>query len=163
MSWRSYSGLNLKQRAKVRELGLKAARLGLHRAPSLHYTQGQKRWEGIAKHLKAWKGQCPHYADCSAFATWVLWNGLDHYHAKDIVNGQKWQGGYTGTQLSHGRVVKFRKKPLDLVLYGRPGTTGEHVAVYIGGGKVISHGSEGGPYLLPWNYRPDVIETRRYI
>jgi hypothetical protein len=23
---------------------------------------------------------------------------------------------------------------------------------------VISHGSEGGPYLLPWNYRPDVIE-----
>jgi cell wall-associated NlpC family hydrolase len=163
MAWRSYSGLNLRQRAKARELGLKAARLGLARAPSLHYTQGARRWEGIADHLKAWKGQCPHYADCSAFATWVLWNGLDHYGLKDIVNGANWQGGYTGTQLAHGRVVTRGKKPLDLVLYGRPGTTGEHVAVYVGNGKVISHGSEKGPYLLPWNYRPDVIETRRYI
>jgi hypothetical protein len=163
MAWRSYSGLNYKDRKKARELGLKAARLGLERAPSLHYTQGAKRWEGIAKKLKAWKGQCPAYADCSAFATWCLWNALDHFHLKDIVNGADWKGGYTGTQLQHGRVVKYGKKPLDLVLYGQKGTTGEHVAVYVGGGKVISHGSEGGPYLLRWDYRPDVIEVRRFI
>lgn len=165
MAWRSYSGLDLRQRARARQLGLKAAQLGLARAPSLHYTQGAKRWDGIARRLKAWKGQCPSYADCSAFATWVLWNALDHFHLKDIVNGASWQAGYTGTLLTHGREVKrgWFKKPLDLVIYGQPGSNGEHVAVYVGGGKVISHGSEGGPYLLPWNYRPDVQSVRRYI
>jgi hypothetical protein len=122
MAWRSYSGLNLQAARQGPRARLKAARLGLARAPSLHYTQGPRRWEGIADHLKAWKGQCPHYADCSAFATWVLWNALDHFHSRDIVNGAKWQGGYTGTLLAHGRVVKrgWSRKPLDLVLYGQP-------------------------------------------
>jgi hypothetical protein len=28
---------------------------------------------------------------------------------------------------------------------------------------VISHGSEGGPYFLPYNYRSDIQSIRRYI
>jgi cell wall-associated NlpC family hydrolase len=166
VAWRSYSGLNARQRATVRRLGMKAANLGLQRKATLHYTQSwPARWEGVSKKLKAWKGQCPTHADCSSFVTWVLWNGLDHYGLKDIVNGQHWKGGYTGTLLENGREVKrgWARKLLDIIIYGQPGTTGEHTAAYVGGGMVISNGSEAGPFYLRVDYRPDRMATRRYI
>jgi cell wall-associated NlpC family hydrolase len=161
----SVSGLSDTHRIRARDLAMEAAFLGLERAPSLHYTQGPKRWEGIAQDMKAWRGECPHYADCSAFATWCLWNGLDHYGVRDVVNDAQWRAGYTGTMLEHGKPVVHEENIMraDLALYGVPGTTGKHVAICIGGGLVISHGSEGGPYKLPLHYRSDLIVVRRYI
>jgi cell wall-associated NlpC family hydrolase len=50
----------------------------------------------------------------------------------------------------------------DLAIYGS-GAPGEHVAICIGGGLVISHGSEPGPFKLPLRYRTDLLEIRRYL
>lgn len=77
---------------------------------------------------------------------------------RDVVNGQSWRAGFTGTQLSNGISVSARSMlPGDLVIYRG------HVAIYVGNGKVVSHGSEAGPVLVPWNYRGDVVSIRRYI
>lgn len=140
---------------------------GYRHAPSLHYTQGPRRWEGIDKELNPLKGECPDYADCSSFATWVLWSVIHHHYGieRDLVNGHRWQAGYTGTIVSHGKRVRHRInwRRGDLILYGDPfGATG-HVAVYVGNGMVVSHGSEGGPYLIRWNYRSDFHSCRRFI
>jgi cell wall-associated NlpC family hydrolase len=132
--------------------------------PALHYTQTGRRWDGINKGLKAWKGQFPNYADCSSFATWCLWNGLDHFGVRDVVNGANWKAGYTGTILNHGKLVKKQSNWMrgDLIVYGN-GFPGEHVAIYIGDGLVISHGSEPAPVKVRWNYRGDFMQCRRFI
>jgi cell wall-associated NlpC family hydrolase len=161
----SVSGLSEAHRIRARDMAMQAAFLGLEHAPELHYTQGPKRWQGIDNDLKAWRHEYPTQADCSAFATWCLWNGLDHYGVRDVVNAAAWKAGYTGTMLQHGKPVVHEENIMrgDLALYGVPGTTGKHVAICIGGGLVISHGSEGGPYKLPLHYRGDLIVVRRYI
>lgn len=142
-----------------------AALLGYHNAPAVHYTQGPSRWQGIDNHLRAWRGQYPNYADCSSYATWCLWQGLGHFHLDDIVNGADWRAGYTGTMLQHGRTVRGRLKVGDCVIYGQPGSTGAHVAIVVDSRArlVVSHGSEGGPYLIAYNYRGDIQSIRRYI
>jgi hypothetical protein len=157
----SVSGLSPAHARQAVNLTLQAAVLGLHHAPAIHYTQGSSRWQGIDHDLKAWRGQYPTEADCSSFATWCLWNGLDHFHHSDTVNGEHWRAGYTGTLLQHGKHVST-PLPGDLILYGT-GFPGEHTAVYTGGGLVVSHGSEAGPLLLPWRYRSDVMAVHRYI
>lgn len=161
----SVSGLSPAHRITARDMTVQAAFLGLHHAAALHYTEGASRWQGIARDLKAWRGQYPTEADCSAFATWCLWNGLDHFHVRDTVNGLGWRGGYTGTMVRHGKQVLRESNVLrgDLALYGNPFGSSGHVAVCIGGGKVISFGSEAGPFLLSMHYRPDLHQVRRYI
>lgn len=161
------SGLAGARRLKARSLAKRAALVGHKNAPSLHYTQGARRWEGIDKKLNPFDGECPDYADCSSFATWVLWSVLAHHYdfQKDIVNGHEWNAGYTGTIVGHGKKINHRVnwRRGDLILYGDPfGRTG-HVAVYVGNGMVVSHGSEGGPYLIRWNYRSDFHSCRRFI
>jgi cell wall-associated NlpC family hydrolase len=156
------SGLSPKRRVHARDMAAEAAVLALRNAPVVHYTQTARRWDGIAKHLKAWRGEFPHYADCSAFVTWCLWNGLDHYGVGDVVNHERWQAGFTGTMLEHGQKLDRPWDRGDAVIYGT-GFPGEHTAIYIGGGLVISHGSEAGPFKLPVHYRPDVMAYRRYI
>ena len=162
-------GLHAIQRARVRRRIKASAYLALRNAPVVHYTQGPARWQGIASHLRAYKGQFPHYADCSAFATWCHWDASLRYKPRDYVNGEGWTGGYTGTMADHGvRVQDYTHlKVGDLVLYG-PAPTYEHVAVVVKGGpigsaQVISHGSEAGPFLLPVRYRSDVGQIRRYL
>lgn len=141
---------------------LQAAVLGLYHASVIHYTQGELRWQGIDRHRVASSGGYPNYADCSAFATWCYWNGLHvHLGHSDFVNGEHWLAGYTGTMMGHGKRVSSLI-PGDAVIYGR-GFPGEHVAIYTGGGLVVSHGSEAGPLLLPVHYRPDALQYRRYI
>lgn len=161
----SVSGLSASHRIRARDLAVQAAFLTLRHAPVVHYTQGAKRWQGIDHDYKAWRGEFPHFADCSAFTTWCLWNGLDHYGVRDTVNGQRWQAGWTGTQVQHGKRVAHESNVLraDLALYGNPTGGSGHVAICIGGGKVISHGSEAGPFLLPIHYRSDLREIRRYV
>lgn len=164
----SVSGLSAPHRAHARNLAAHAALLGLRHAPAIHYTQQSARWDGIRLHLKAYRGEYPRNADCSAYVTWCLWNGLDHYGVRDVVNAADWLGGYTGTMLDHGKPVAHLENVLrgDAVLYGHS-KTGDHTAIIVGVRAgipmVVSHGSEGGPYYLPYNYRPDIISLRRYI
>jgi hypothetical protein len=166
----SVSGLSVKHRIRARDLAVQAAILTLHHAPQVHYTQAPVRWEGIAKNMKAFRQSYPKQCDCSSFATWCLWNGLDHYGVRDTVNDHGWHSGYTGTMVANGRKVSDTGSVLrgDLVLYGNPfGSTG-HVAVVAGRGRdgqlmVISHGSEGGPFYLAYDYRRDIHSIRRYI
>lgn len=161
----SVSGLSEPHRAHVRQLVVQGCELMLGHARSVHYSQGADRWEGIEKGLLSWKGQYPKHADCSSTATWLLWVGLHHhYGVRDVVNGQDWRAGYTGTALQHGKRVvhEANVKVGDLAFYGS-GWPGEHVAVCLGGGVVFSHGSESGPWKLALRYRPDLMEIRRYI
>jgi hypothetical protein len=153
---------------------VKAAWVAYNNRANVHYTQGPSRWSGINSRKMAYKGQYPTQADCSAFVTWCIWNGiLLPYYCKDTVNGSDWKAGYTGTMLGHGRRKQFRDvRKGDAIIYGQPGSTGAHTALVVGWSKrisqggipmVISHGSEGGPYYLPYNYRSDIMQFRRYI
>lgn len=157
----SVSGLSPEHVKKATNMALQAAVLGLHHASAIHYSQSSVRWQGIDQHRKAWRGEFPTWADCSAYVTWCLWNGLDHFHHSDTVNGEHWQAGYTGTMLEHGQAVRS-PIPGDAVIYG-PSWPGEHTALYTGNGLVVSHGSEAGPMLIPWRYRSDVLSIRRYL
>lgn len=166
----SVSGLNARHRADARLRAKHAAVLALRHRDEVHYTQGFARWQGIKNDLHSARGQFPAFADCSSFVTWCLWNGLKVPHGtRDTVNDQRWQAGFTGTMLQNGKVVKHLKnvKTGDCVIYGVPGTTGKHTAIVVGRQDgipmVISHGSEGGPFFLPYNYRNDIMCIRRYI
>lgn len=151
-----------RQRREARRKTVRAAFVALENRERIHYTQGPRRWEGINLHKRAYRGEYPRYADCSAFATWCLWDGTLLHKPHDFVNGAQWRAGYTGTQVQHGKRVEMDDLlPGDLVFYGG-GSIPAHVAVYVGKGRVISHGSEAGPYLLPVRYR-EVNQARRYI
>lgn len=156
------SGLTGRRRRKALRLTMQAAKLGYRNAADVHYTQTWRRWEGIATNLKAYKGQYPNYADCSSFATWCLWNGLAHYGLPDNVNKQDWKAGYTGTMVNCGKRVK-RPRRGDLIVYGNPFGGSGHVAVYDRFGLCYSHGSEGGPYHVPYTYRKDIYAIIRYV
>lgn len=165
--------LTPQQRTRARRIAVRAALLGLAHASDIHYTQGAQRWQGIADTRYSTRGQYPNFADCSAFVTWCLWNGLFvPYRRPDIVNGADWRAGFTGTMLQHGRPIRELKNVRwgDAVIYGSPGSSGRHTAIIVRVGKprgsnvmVVSHGSEGGPFFLKYNYRPDIQSIRRYI
>jgi hypothetical protein len=164
----SVSGLSKRHRLEARSRVANAAWLAYNKRGVVHYTQTSKRWEGIDKHLNAKLGEYPKYADCSSFATWCLWNGLYvPFKVRDTVNGAAWKAGYTGTMLNHGKEVKHLENVLrgDCVIYG--GGVGKHTAIIVGVKNnrpmVISHGSEGGPYYVPYNYRPDINCIKRFI
>jgi hypothetical protein len=161
----SVSGLSSAHRAHARHVVARGAALLLSHPSEVHYTQSAERWEGIARRLLVSRGEYPHHGDCSSTATWLLWNALEHaYGVRDVVNGDSWRGGFTGTMLQHGKPVRHEGNVQvgDLAIYGR-GYPGEHVAVCLGGGVVFSHGSEAGPFKLALHYRPDILAIRRYI
>jgi hypothetical protein len=158
----SVSGLSAAHVREARRITVKAAALGLHRAASLHYTQGGMRWQGVARRMRAYQGECPNYADCSSFVTWCLGNAFWHFKHRDTINRTGWSGGYTGTLLSNGRRVTGPLQLGDVAIYGH-GFPGHHCAIYVGGGMVISFGSERGPFKLPLHYRSDLMQVRRFI
>jgi len=145
---------------------LTAAELMLAHAASIHYSMGADRWEGISKKLVATHGQYPKHADCSSTLSWMYWQALyNTFGVRDIVNGEHWQGGFTGSMARHGEHIIPRVGHLrvgDALLYGR-GPDYEHTAIYIGGGMCFSHGSEPGPFKLEIGYRTDLAVARRYI
>jgi hypothetical protein len=155
-------GANIK---KLRLRIIRAARLGHKHAAQVHYTMGARRWDGITNRCRAHRGQFPRYADCSSFVSWCIWDALGGPNAgPDVVNASFWKGGYTGTMKNNGRRVPgglANALPGDLVLYGAG--SGKHVTIVVAKNKVISHGSEGGPYLVKPDYRNDIAEVRRYI
>jgi len=90
---------------------------------------------------------------------------------EDVINGQHWRAGYTGTQTAHGTLhrfgTRFWKPGRTLVFYGQPHDI-SHVALYVGKDKVtgrhmvVSHGSDSGPNFIPYDYRSDFREARAY-
>jgi len=151
----------------ARQRAVQAAMLGYTHRPSIYYTQGGSRWQGIQSRLNASAGRYPRWCDCSSFVTWCLWNGLYlGFGVGDVVNGCGWRAGFTGTMLNHGsRVSAASALPGDAVIYGR-GFPGSHAAIVVKSGSrpmVVSMGSNSGPLYLPYNYRGDVMSVRRYI
>jgi len=142
---------------------VRAAMLGYKHKDEVHYTTGPRRWDGITNRCRSHLGRYPKWADCSSYVTWCLWDALGGPNAgPDIVNGQSWRGGYTGTLRDHGRRVTLEiAMPGDLVHYGLG--TGSHVAIVVGKDRAISHGSEDGPFLVKPDYRDDLAEVRRYF
>ena len=162
------SNLTRPEQVRCRARAVQAALLGYHNRSALHYTQGSRRWDGIRLRKIAALGQYPNYADCSAFASWSLWNGLAVvFHRPDVVNGQSWNGGFTGTMMTHGkRQTVSNCLPGDCVIYGRR-YPGVHVAIIVGRRgstpMVVSNGSEAGPFYVAYNYRRDILGIWRYI
>lgn len=167
------TGLTATQRSHARDVMVDAAQIGLAHKADLHYTQSSpQRWDGISNDREVKDGEWPHYADCSAFYTWCAWNGLFlPYHVEDVVNNGGWKWGNTWSMLQNGARVWVLDNVLrgDAVLYGQP----SHTAPVVGwdvdarDGKtkpfVISNGSEGGPYYLPYDYRSDIHSVRRFV
>jgi hypothetical protein len=157
------SGLDDRRRELAQERVAEAAGLVLEHASEINYTHGARRWEGIDRDRRARRGEFPRNADCSALATWILWQGLGPFCVPDVVNGANWHAGFISTLLSHGRALGPRE-PIrlgDLAFY-LPGGR-HHVAVCIGGGRVVSHGTPFGPAKLTLRYRADLHSIRRYI
>ncbi len=168
----SVSGLGVNQRIRARDRAVQAAELAKAHSDEIFYTQdATPRWEGITKDRRARRGEFPKQADCSSFVTWCLWNGLFlRFGLDDIVNGANWKGGFTGTLLDHGKRVRKVEniRPGDLVHYDPdlPTFVSAHVTIFVrhqdGVPMVMSHGSDGCPCFVRYNYRP-VREIRRYI
>lgn len=127
-----------------------------HHREQVHYTMTAKRMQGVREKLRP--PRFPQWEDCSSSSTWAYWiAGAPDPNALGY-NGQGW----TGTLCQHGRHISLdQAQPGDLVFYG-PGAPWHHVAVYIGHGRVLSHGSEAGPFLLPVDYRSDRGDVRTY-
>jgi cell wall-associated NlpC family hydrolase len=153
----------------ARERAVRAAMLGHRHRDAILYSQHPvKRWEGIAKRLRAGEGEFPRFADCSSYVTWCLWDALGGPNAgRDIVNGSNWTAGYTGTQLGHGREVPINRAQIgDLAFYGPSRGNINHVTIVVAPGRVVSHGQDSGPLLVPIDYtRPggSLKLVRRYL
>lgn len=139
-----------------RNLIVAAAMIGYMHRYNIHYTQSAMRMQGVRQRIKP--PNYPIWEDCSSFATWCYWTS----GASDP-NGLGYNGeGYTGTLWNHGERVYSDVKKGDLYLYGWYGGIPTHVAVGVGGGRVVSHGGESGPLLLYGNYR-GLTGIKRYI
>lgn len=147
---------------RIRRKIVAACLLGHAKRGLIHYTQTAKRMQGVRERIRP--PRVPAFEDCSSFSTWVYWvaGGPDP-------NGRGYDGqGWTGTLCQAGRAVSLAEaKPGDLVFYGRGAPWG-HVAILVtvGGARrpmVVSHGSEGGPYLLELDYRADRGQIRAYL
>jgi cell wall-associated NlpC family hydrolase len=150
----------LVQRAELRRVILRAAYVGVRDHNRMSYTEGPLRWSGIADAERDVADHVPPYSDCSSFATWCYWDASRWLKLPDIVNGANWLAGYTGTMVGHGTAVAVAQAlPGDLIFYGSLSLP-FHVAVYAGGGRVVSMGRPGAPELVPVGA---ATQCRRYI
>jgi cell wall-associated NlpC family hydrolase len=126
------------------------------RANEIYTGDVNKRWDGIFDNIHP--PSAPKYSDCSSAVSWIYWTCFGS--GPDFINGQQWNDGYTGTLDQHGTKISLSQaQPGDLVFYGNPI---DHVAIYIGSDRVISHGSD--PVCnCPVNYRSDMAEVRTYL
>ncbi len=127
---------------KLRFEMLKWARWSIANRARFTYTEGPARWHMV----ESAPGTLPQSADCSAFVT-----GLAKWAGASDPNGLHYQGGYTGTLLTHCNAVTVTQARMgDIIIYG-PGT-GTH-AVWImerlpkNDFWVVSHGHQGDPGL----------------
>lgn len=91
-------------------------------------------------------GNPPITTDCSGFVTLC-------YKAAGLPdpNGAGYDGsGDTGTLIAHSKRARSAVPGL-LCFYGGTMDFPQHVAIYVGGGKVVSHGQPGDPELIAAN------------
>ena len=157
LRWYDKHGAYLMGRAPMpsgetfREKIVNEARWGYNHRSGIHYRQ--------TRPIRRYGHALPQTLDCSGFATECYRKAGVEDPNRLGYNGQ----GFTGTLAAHGRSVSLAgAKPGDLVFYGG-GYPYHHVAVYVGYGRVISHGSEGGPYLVPVDYRSDRRLIKSYL
>jgi Putative peptidoglycan binding domain/NlpC/P60 family len=152
-------GLPLPNGATMRQKILLAAHAGVERRSEISYTQDARRMDGIKRRIVP--PSVPRWEDCSSFATWCYW-----VSGAPDPNGRNYDGfGYTGTQIMNG-VETTDPRPGDLCFYGPSRSNITHVTVYVGNGRVVSHGREDGPELYgAINYRrsQDLRQTRTYL
>lgn len=166
------SGLSDDHAAHARNIITRQASVMVRHKTEIRYSQGANRQVGVRQRMSILDGHFPKTCDCSSTSWWQLWDAIHrNYHVNDIVcrTGPHWDPNglvYTGSMYQHGKAVIHDKnlKIGDLIFYGdQGGGIPEHVAVYVGGGKVFSHGSDGGPYILDLDYRNDRRMSRRFI
>jgi len=150
---RSYAPARAKK-SSTGAKGIASAALYAHSKQPRHYTQGAARWQPVS--MVPWQQHMWAYGDCSSFAT-----GCFKMAGLPDPNGMGYRAGYTGTLCQHGKAVTT-PQPGDLLFFGS-GPPWTHVAVAVSSTRCVSHGSEGGPYLVPINYRPDQGQIRRYV
>lgn len=129
-----------------------AAHWGAAHEPLIHYTQDYRRDDFL--HLP--QHQLPMWTDCSGFVSWCYWitgapnpGGNDWSVIGDTVALAKH---------AHGEVGLPKVRPGDLCILGLEGPHSNHHVVIVADVTnprdpiVISHGSEGGPRVLPLSY-----------
>lgn len=167
MAYRSPLGFNDgHQRYVIREKVFAAAVTAHNHRAEITYTEGWRRWSGITEQRRAYHHEFPPDADCSSLLAWCYWDATRAERSGDFVNGLGWAGGYTGTMTQHGEPVSLDAlKTADAIFYGGSWEIPAHVALYIGSGKVISHGMQGDPRIYPVNLNGALPITRaiRYI
>lgn len=118
---------------------------GVAQAAMKAYAQkGNYRYAEVRPIPSSLFGAPPVTTDCSGFATLCYkWAGLPDPNASGYDGS-----GNTGTLIAH---AKRSKTPIpgSLCFYGGSYSYPQHVAVYVGGGKVVSHGTPGDPSLDP--------------
>jgi peptidoglycan hydrolase-like protein with peptidoglycan-binding domain len=126
---------------------------------SIHYTQGPLRMYGVRNKIRI--PGIPIWEDCSSFVTWVYWQA----GARDP-NGLAYSGfGFTGTQIENGTRLRsiLEAQVGDLLFYGPSSSVITHVTIFVGDGRVVSHGSESGPNFGPYGYRSDFRFAISYL
>ena len=79
-------------------------------------------------------------------------------------NGSGFQWGSSASLKSKGEEVNVADVAMgDIAFYGDSRTDIDHVTVYVGNGRCISHGVESGPLLQrPLNYNGRLQSVRTY-
>lgn len=115
-----------------------------------------KRMEGVRDGIMP--SEHPMFEDCSSGYTWLCFVS----HIPDP-NGRGYDGqGYTGTMIGAGKKVA-KPDVGDAVFYGDPKLP-FHVAMYLGDGRVWSHGAEGGPFVHAQDLHDlEICEFRSYV
>lgn len=94
--------------------------------------------------------------DCSGLVAAVM-------HKCKVNPHVDWRYTNTWVQIRFGREVKLKDiKPGDVVFYGTARNNPTHEALYIGDGKVLSHGHYPMG-IYPVDYRPDRVMIRDFI
>lgn len=123
------AGLTNDQVTETRRCVMRAANLGVTLHREMTYSEAANRWSGITERRRSILDQVPPSCDCSAFATWCYWDATRWLGLPDVVNGQAWAAGYTGTMIQHGRGIELASAQAgDLVFYGEVSDP-YHVAV----------------------------------
>lgn len=159
-------GISPANRGELRRVIMRAAKLGVAEHARMTYTEGPLRWSGITHECRSILGEVPPDSDCSAFATWCYWDASRWLKLPDIVNGDNWLAGYTGTMVQHGVEIPLADAQQgDLVFYGEG--IPFHVAIFAGrsalfdgGAQVVSMGRPGAPELVGVG-KPS--QVRKYI
>ncbi len=152
---------------KRRDAVVAAAMFGYNNRAQISYTQSGSRMEGVRNRLVP--PRFGRWEDCSSWATFCYYvadrlvGGVPNPNGV-LVRGEKWPPyGYTGTFVDNGRVVSWDDtKPGDCLFYGRRAIPA-HMAIYVGQGRAVGHGSESGPNMTARSYRSDYSHARSYI